>query len=108
MPANFRSFYLLVFLILSLPALAGEVHVSDGDSLRIDGERIQLWGIDASELGQKCKRQGVTFDCGIKVRKPLPIPAAISAVRSGWMVIFWEIASMLYSRSKAAFQLSLQ
>lgn len=71
MPPLFKSFYLLGFLILSLPALAGELHISDGDSLRIDGERIRLWGMDAPELGQKCQKLGVTYDCGITARDVL-------------------------------------
>ncbi len=40
------------------------MHVSDGDSLRIDGERIRLWGIDAPELGQRCRHDGQSYDCG--------------------------------------------
>jgi endonuclease YncB( thermonuclease family) len=36
--------------------LASDVDVTDGDGLRLEGERIWLWGIDAPELGQPCER----------------------------------------------------
>lgn len=62
---------LLVFLLGLSPALAGELRVPDGDSLKIDGERIRLAGIDAPELGQKCKREGISYDCGITARDAL-------------------------------------
>lgn len=54
---------LFVLLLLPAPALAAEV--IDGDGLRLDGESIRLWGIDAPEVGQDCEAPGgVTLDCG--------------------------------------------
>lgn len=47
-----------------LPAWASDVIVTDGDSLRINGQRFRLWGIDAPELGQRCEWRGQPFDCG--------------------------------------------
>ena len=42
-------------LALACPADAGgQVTVTDGDSLSIDGQRIRLHAIDAPELGQTC------------------------------------------------------
>ena len=38
--------------------------VTDGDTIRIDGERIRFSGIDAPELKQTCLYQDIEFQCG--------------------------------------------
>ena len=40
------------------------VRVIDGDTLEIDGHTLQLYGIDAPELGQFCRRAGDLWACG--------------------------------------------
>lgn len=42
------------------------VQVIDGDTLQIDGQTIQLYGIDAPELGQYCERGGDVWACGLE------------------------------------------
>ena len=44
--------------------LSGPATVSDGDSLRVAGQRIRLHGIDAPELKQRCKANGERWHCG--------------------------------------------
>jgi len=44
--------------------IEGQTEVSDGDSLRIHGQRIRIVGIDAPELYQSCERDGRQFACG--------------------------------------------
>ena len=48
-------------------SLAGPgVRVIDGDTLEIDGHTVQLYGIDAPELGQHCERNGDLWACGME------------------------------------------
>jgi endonuclease YncB( thermonuclease family) len=46
-----------ILLVLSSPALAG-IEIADGDTLRVSGERVRLWGFDAPEKRQKCLING--------------------------------------------------
>jgi endonuclease YncB( thermonuclease family) len=45
---------------------AGEVTVIDGDTVLVDGEPVQLYGIDAPELGQLCDANGNLQPCGVQ------------------------------------------
>jgi endonuclease YncB( thermonuclease family) len=40
------------------------IRVIDGDTVQIDGQVVQLHGIDAPELGQLCDRGGDLWECG--------------------------------------------
>ncbi|RDL51470.1 hypothetical protein BLJAPNOD_02604 [Ensifer sp. M14] len=51
--------------------LSGVASASDGDSLRLEGRRIRLEGIDAPEIGQICNRDGAEWDCGADARQRL-------------------------------------
>ncbi|MBB4187565.1 endonuclease YncB(thermonuclease family) [Sinorhizobium terangae] len=51
--------------------LQGAATASDGDSLRLNGRRIRLEGIDAPEIGQTCRRGETTWDCGGEARERL-------------------------------------
>jgi endonuclease YncB( thermonuclease family) len=42
-----------------------ELQVIDGDTLQSGAEVIQLYGIDAPELGQICRRDGKPWTCGL-------------------------------------------
>lgn len=71
----FRRSGALLIIILSLtasfvtPATATEqVTVVDGDGLRIGGQKIRLWGIDAPELDQTCAVDGRETQCGEDAR----------------------------------------
>ena len=64
--------YLTFLLLLLYPAaaraetLTGKPYVTDGDTVKISGERIRLEGIDAPETNQRCKdASGKSYDCGL-------------------------------------------
>ncbi len=64
----------LLLVLLSAPSCAdvlGAAEVTDGDTLKISGERIRIFGIDAPESKQTCKRDGVTWLCGQEAGKAL-------------------------------------
>ena len=48
------------------PLIGPGVRVIDGDTLQIDGHTVQLYGIDAPELGQHCERGGELWECGLE------------------------------------------
>ena len=51
----------------SLAHAGQRVSVHDGDTLRVDGQRWRLWGVDAPELEQTCSGQ----PCGEQARDAL-------------------------------------
>jgi endonuclease YncB( thermonuclease family) len=63
------TFAALVFLGLSSPAFAqapvfGPGKAKDGDSLMVGDKEVRLFGIDAPEFDQSCKRDGQDWNCG--------------------------------------------
>jgi endonuclease YncB( thermonuclease family) len=51
------------------PRLSGRATATDGDSLRLAGERVRLLGIDAPEYDQVCgDRDGANWECGEAAR----------------------------------------
>ncbi len=60
--------------------LTGTIRVVDGDSLVIDDERVRLEGIDAPELGQRCRAGGSEYDCGARARAALVDMVSAGAV----------------------------
>ena len=63
-----RWFLTLSFGIMAVPAgaqiISGPAEAVDGDTLRMTGERIRLFGIDAPEENQTCQRGGEVWRCG--------------------------------------------
>ena len=73
--------FAILLLLLLLPGggaladvvvVAGAATVADGDTLDVGGFRVDLWGIDAPEVGQKCWRnRGGDWACGVGARRAL-------------------------------------
>jgi endonuclease YncB( thermonuclease family) len=73
---KFLPLALLAAVVGATPAiaaesLAGRAHAADGDSLEIDGARVRLWGVDAPEFRQTCRRGGQRWACGQDALKAL-------------------------------------
>ena len=45
--------------------------MNDGDTIEIRGNRVRIEGIDAPELGQIAKKDGLVFDQGYRVKSDL-------------------------------------
>jgi endonuclease YncB( thermonuclease family) len=45
---------------------AERLRVIDGDTLQVEGTVVQLYGIDAPELGQLCESNGRLWRCGVE------------------------------------------
>src|SRR5437868_6792190 len=78
MRATSRAFALAYFLGLALPHpsfaqtfFSGVGHAKDGDSLTVGGREVRLYGIDAPEWDQTCKRDGREWACGQVAAKEL-------------------------------------
>lgn len=51
--------------------LTGAPTVIDGDTLEVQGQPIDLYGVDAPEIDQTCAAGGKTYPCGIVARAAL-------------------------------------
>ena len=67
-PISLPCTLLIAAVLGPLPAVAdvlGTPTIVDGDSLEIEGQRFDLFGIDSPEPGTSCqKANGKNFDCG--------------------------------------------
>ena len=57
--------------IASAQTFSGRGYAVDGDSLSVSGISIRLFGIDAPELSQTCKRGDAQWPCGREAKRQL-------------------------------------
>ncbi len=66
---SFSLFFLLSSFSVSsseYKKIQGYAQVIDGDSIIINNKKIRLFGIDAPEKNQICKKNGTVYKCGIR------------------------------------------
>ena len=65
------SISILVFLFINTEIKSQDVHITDGDTIKIDDEKIRFSGIDTPELKQFCFKENIKNSCGLKAKKIL-------------------------------------
>jgi len=65
------SISILVFFFTYTDIKSQDIKITDGDTIKVNGEKIRFSGIDTPELKQNCIKQGVKKPCGIKAKEIL-------------------------------------
>ena len=75
-------FLLLCPTAVEAETLAGKPYVTDGDTVKISGERIRLEGIDAPETNQRCRdTAGKNYGCGLAATAALKNKIGRNSIR---------------------------
>ena len=61
----------IVFFLTYTDVKSQNLKITDGDTIKINGEKIRFSGIDTPELKQTCIKQGVRKPCGLTAKKIL-------------------------------------
>ena len=65
------SISVLIFFIASTEIKSQNIQITDGDTIKINGEKIRFSGIDAPELKQICTKEHIKISCGVKAKQIL-------------------------------------
>ena len=65
------SISLVVFFFTYTDIKSQVIKITDGDTIKINGEKIRFSGIDTPELKQTCIKNGIKNSCGIKAKEIL-------------------------------------
>ena len=65
------SISILVFFFTYADVKSQDVKITDGDTIKINGEKIRFSGIDTPELKQTCIKQSARKPCGLTAKKIL-------------------------------------
>jgi len=78
---------MLIFVLFALPdpgratTIEGHAQAIDGDTLTVGDRKVRLFGIDAPELDQTCRRSGRSWACGTSAKQMLADLVASGPVR---------------------------
>ncbi len=61
----------LVFFFTYTDIKSQDIKITDGDTIRINGDKIRFSGIDTPELKQTCTKDGEKIFCGLNAKKIL-------------------------------------
>jgi len=61
----------LVFFFTYTDIKSQDIKIMDGDTIKINGEKIRFSGIDTPELKQNCIKEGESDPCGITAKQIL-------------------------------------
>ena len=76
----------IVFFLTYTDVKSQNLKITDGDTIKINGEKIRFSGIDTPELKQTCLKEGVKNFCGKKAKQILIDKIAdnkVTCVREG-------------------------
>ena len=76
----------IVFFLTYTDVKSQNLKISDGDTIKINGEKIRFSGIDTPELKQTCLKEGVKNFCGKEAKQILIDKIAdnkVTCVREG-------------------------
>ena len=65
------SICLIFFFLTYNDVKSSELKIIDGDTIRLNGEKIRFSGIDTPELNQKCFKNNEVINCGLKAKELL-------------------------------------
>ena len=77
---------ILIFFFTYSDIKSQDIKITDGDTIKVNGEKIRFSGIDTPELKQTCIKQGVKIPCGITAKQILIDKIAnnnVSCVKEG-------------------------
>ena len=65
------SIFILIFFFTYSDIKFQDIKITDGDTIKVNGEKIRFSGIDTPELKQTCVKAGVSDPCGVTARQIL-------------------------------------
>ena len=65
------SILVIIFVSINIEIKSQDIQITDGDTIKINGEKIRFSGIDTPELKQDCIKENIKNSCGLKAKKIL-------------------------------------